>query len=85
MSATRELSHDEVARHCTKDDCWIIIVSNGIARVYDITKFLPQHPGGPEIVLDFAGKDATEAFEDIGHSINARALLDEYLIGISTV
>jgi len=28
-----------------------------------------------------AGRDATEAFEDVGHSDEARAILDKYLVG----
>lgn len=32
-------------------------------------------------MLEEAGKDATEAFEDIGHSDEARAQLDKMLLG----
>lgn len=49
--------------------------------MYDVTKYLNDHPGGPEIMLDLAGKDADEMFEDIGHSSEARTKLKEYLIG----
>ena len=31
--------------------------------------------------LSFAGGDATEAFEDVGHSTDARDLMKDYLIG----
>lgn len=34
-------------------------------KVYDLTKFLPEHPGGQKIILKYAGRDATEAFEPI--------------------
>lgn len=40
-----------------------------------------QHPGGDEVLLGEAGRDATEAFEDVGHSDEARALLDQYFVG----
>ena len=40
-----------------------------------------QHPGGEEIMIENAGLDATEAFEDVGHSTDAREMLAEYLIG----
>jgi len=36
--------------------------------VYDVTKYLDDHPGGSEIIVEYAGKDATDMFEDIGHS-----------------
>ena len=53
----------------------------GGAKVYDVTKYLDDHPGGAEVMLDVAGQDADEFFEDIGHSKEARAELKQYLIG----
>jgi hypothetical protein len=41
----------------------------------------PQHPGGDEVLYGEAGRDATEAFEDVGHSDEAREILDKYLVG----
>ncbi len=49
--------------------------------MYDVTKYLNDHPGGPEIMMEYAGKDAHDMFEDIGHSKEARATLEKYLIG----
>ena len=46
-----------------------------------MSKYLEDHPGGPEIILDVAGKDATEDFEDTGHSGDARETMKEFLIG----
>lgn len=43
--------------------------------------FFLQHPGGEEVLLEQAGKDASEAFEDVGHSTDARELMKRYLIG----
>ncbi|KAH6609633.1 glutamate decarboxylase [Trichoderma cornu-damae] len=37
---------------------WLIVENN----VYDITKFLDEHPGGSKILKRFAGKNATKAF-----------------------
>ena len=51
------------------------------SKVYDVTKFLSEHPGGEEILLECAGVDATEGFEDVGHSADARELLQDYLVG----
>jgi len=47
---------DELGQHKTEKDCWIGIHG----KVYDITKFLSDHPGGPETVLEVAGTNATE-------------------------
>lgn len=43
--------------------------------------FLLQHPGGEEVLLEQAGKDATEEFEDVGHSSDAREVMKKYKIG----
>lgn len=32
-------------------------------------------------MLDVAGQDATEAFEDVGHSDEARETLDQLIVG----
>ncbi|KAI6007448.1 FMN-dependent dehydrogenase-domain-containing protein [Pisolithus albus] len=38
--------------------CWVIIRN----RVYDVTDFIFNHPGGPQVIMDYAGQDATAAF-----------------------
>ena len=39
------------------------------------------HRGGEEVLLDVGGQDATEAFEDVGHSDEARTILDGLIKG----
>ena len=56
---------------------WIILHE----QVYDVSAFLPEHPGGPEIILEMAGKDATEYFEKYRHSSIARRLAERLVIG----
>jgi cytochrome b involved in lipid metabolism len=53
----------KVAKHNTESDCWIVLGEPGSRKVYRIEKYLPDHPGGPEIVLDVAGGDAHQEFE----------------------
>jgi cytochrome-b5 reductase len=50
--------------------------------VYSVADYLDEHPGGEQILLDTAGTDATTAFEDIGHSEDAREKLAKYVIGV---
>ncbi|KAE8684608.1 Cytochrome b5 [Hibiscus syriacus] len=50
-------------------------------QVYNVTKFLEDHPDGDEVLLSATGKDATDDFEDVGHSSSARAMLDEFYVG----
>merc|ERR1711983_632828 len=52
---------EEVAKHTTKEDCWVILHG----RVLNVTSFLSQHPGGELAILTFAGKDATAEFDMI--------------------
>jgi cytochrome b involved in lipid metabolism len=40
------------------------------------------YSGGEEVLLDVAGQDATEAFEDVGHSDEARETLSQLQIGV---
>ena len=40
-----------------------------------------MHSGGEEVLLDVAGQDATEAFEDVGHSDEAREILEGLRVG----
>jgi L-lactate dehydrogenase (cytochrome) len=34
-------------------------------NVYDVTRFVPQHPGGSKVILQLAGTDATEEYDPI--------------------
>ncbi|KAL7004121.1 Structural maintenance of chromosomes protein 5 [Cystobasidiomycetes sp. EMM_F5] len=49
--------------------------------VYAVAPFVDEHPGGDEVLYGEAGRDATEAFEDVGHSDEAREILDKYIVG----
>ena len=50
-------------RHSTRDDCWCAIHG----KVYNVTSFLDDHPGGANIMVKYAGKDATQAFDQSAH------------------
>lgn len=119
MAPAKEYTLDEISKHTSAEDCWLIIgnQSNGTfvvvvvviahverllthhhcwfsflfvflsfkkkggPKVYNVTKYLDDHPGGAEVMLDVAGQDADEFFEDIGHSREAREELKKYYIG----
>ncbi|NP_001089316.1 cytochrome b5 type B (outer mitochondrial membrane) L homeolog [Xenopus laevis] len=68
---------EELRKRNSAKDLWLVIHG----RVYDITKFVEEHPGGEEVLFEQAGADATESFEDVGHSIDAREMLKQYYIG----
>uniref|UniRef100_A0A1A8K0M9 Cytochrome b5 type B n=1 Tax=Nothobranchius kuhntae TaxID=321403 RepID=A0A1A8K0M9_NOTKU len=68
---------EDVRVHNMINDTWLIIHD----KVYDISKFIEEHPGGEEVLLEQGGADATESFEDVGHSSDAREILQQYYIG----
>jgi len=55
------LTGAEVAKHGSRESCWVIVHGHA----YDVTEFLPEHPGGAGIILKYAGRDATAEFEPI--------------------
>jgi cytochrome b involved in lipid metabolism len=67
----------EVAKHNKKSDAWMIINN----KVYDVTEWIPNHPGG-NIILKGIGKDATYMFENLHkHGVYANKILKKYYIG----
>ncbi|GAA6061068.1 hypothetical protein JCM10212_000111 [Sporobolomyces blumeae] len=54
----KEYTLDEVAKHNSKDDCWVVI--NG--QVLDVTEFKADHPGGEKAIMLYAGKECSEEF-----------------------
>ncbi|KAH9926748.1 oxidoreductase [Fomitopsis serialis] len=76
----RILTSEDVAAHSTAESCWV--TRNG--KVYDVTNFLADHPGGDDLILNYAGKDVEEIMRDPlehDHSDSAYDMLDECFIG----
>ncbi|XP_001599648.1 cytochrome b5 type B [Nasonia vitripennis] len=71
------ISLEEISWHDTIDDCWLVICD----YVYNCTEFIKNHPGGQDVLLEYAGRDATLAFVGSGHSQGANRLLEKFLIG----
>jgi flavocytochrome c len=55
----KEFTMEEVAKHNKKDDLWVVV--KGV--VMDLSNWLDEHPGGPQAIMNFMGRDATEEFE----------------------
>ncbi|ODV64098.1 Flavocytochrome c [Ascoidea rubescens DSM 1968] len=55
----KEYSMNEIAKHTKEDDCWIAVKG----AVLDVSNFYDDHPGGKQSLVNFGGKDASEAFE----------------------
>ncbi|KAL0958149.1 hypothetical protein HGRIS_000316 [Hohenbuehelia grisea] len=71
---------EDVAEHNTRASCW---VSRG-RKVYDVSKFLADHPGGDDLIMRQAGAPIDGVLEDTKeheHSDSAYDMLEEYLVG----
>jgi len=82
IQANTSLTSTTVATHSTKSSCWLIINN----KVYDVTQYIPFHPGGQSTITPYCGKEATNAFNTKGgggssHSSNANSLLANYYLG----
>ena len=55
----KEFTMEEVAKHNKKEDLWVVVKG----AVLDLTNWMDEHPGGPQALLNFAGRDASEEFE----------------------
>lgn len=75
------LTVEEVARHSSEQDCWMVISGT----VYDISAYVPEHPSKPSILLPWCGKEATQAYQTKTkgrtHSPQADQQLAQFAIG----
>ncbi|KAK4495314.1 hypothetical protein PRZ48_013645 [Zasmidium cellare] len=60
MTSTGAIPVSVVKQHSTPSDCWLVV--NG--KVYDLTTFAPNHPGGAHIIHKWAGRDASKTYND---------------------
>ncbi|KAI0008405.1 inositolphosphorylceramide-B C-26 hydroxylase [Xylariaceae sp. FL0662B] len=73
------LTQAEVESHNSEKSCYVRIGTN----VYDVTDFVDSHPGGPDLILSYAGKDVTAILKDEDshtHSDSAYEMIDEFHI-----
>lgn len=70
----------DVGSHNTAKSCYVTIGT----RVFDVTDFLNDHPGGGDLILEYGGKDVKDILEDEDshfHSESAYEILEDSLIG----
>eukprot|EP00756_Hemistasia_phaeocysticola_P034155 Hpha_TRINITY_DN16507_c0_g1::TRINITY_DN16507_c0_g1_i1::g.136170::m.136170 len=72
-----EVKVSELEAHSSSEDPWLEIGG----RVYAVKDYLAEHPGGEEVMLEHAGKDATVDFRNVGHGEGARKTMKKYLVG----
>ena len=71
-----QVTYASMALHDVPEDCWMEIHG----KVYDLTEYAPDHPGGPEYVTDYCGMQATRFF-DMEHSKSLLSLIKHYNLG----
>ncbi|ORX34789.1 hypothetical protein BD324DRAFT_653047 [Kockovaella imperatae] len=70
----------DVSKHKSRQSCYVSYKGS----VYDVTSFLPDHPGGDDILLQYAGADVGQIMGDETehvHSASAYDMMEEYKIG----
>lgn len=75
-------SRSAIANHNTTSSCYVTVGT----KVYDVTSFLPDHPGGGDLIAEYGGKDVTEIMKDEishAHSEAAYEVLDECFVGFA--
>ncbi|GAA96237.1 uncharacterized protein L969DRAFT_43736 [Mixia osmundae IAM 14324] len=71
----------DVAKHARPGDCWV----TRQGKVYNVTSFVEDHPGGDDLILGWAGKDVEQVMNDPvehSHSDSAFEMMEEYQVGI---
>ncbi|KAF2878390.1 FMN-dependent dehydrogenase-domain-containing protein [Massariosphaeria phaeospora] len=58
---SKVFDYAEVATHNTAESCWVVLYGD----VYDVTEFISEHPGGGKVILQLAGKDATQEYDPV--------------------
>lgn len=75
------LNWNEVRKHSTPEDCWIVIDK----KIINVTDYVKRHPGGEDKILPFCAKDATEGFATRGgdgtHSSTAKNIMMNFYVG----
>lgn len=73
-----KLSISEVKKHNSRDDCWSIVSG----KVYNLTSYMQQHPGGIELISSICGIDGSAAFSNQhGSSAKPNNVLTGLLLG----
>ena len=74
----KNYTKQQVSTHSTASNCWSIVSG----KVYNLTKWIPLHPGGQAQIKAMCGKDATAGFTgQHSGSASAKASLAKYRIG----
>jgi fatty acid desaturase/predicted heme/steroid binding protein len=71
----KQYTWEDISKHNSLKDCWIVVSG----KVYDVTTWVPKHPGGDLIRLA-AGREATALVYSY-HPPSVFAVLPKYCVG----
>lgn len=57
-NSDRKVTIEELKEHSSAGDLWLAIDG----KVYDVSDFMDEHPGGSDVMMDVAGVDATDEY-----------------------
>lgn len=77
MKQTKYYSFEEVKKHNTKGDYWVVIDDG----VYDLSKWAPHHPGGELPIRYMAGRECSDVFKAFHNSSIRETKLPLFKIG----
>jgi len=80
MVVLNKYTIEEVLKHNTRPDAWLVIDD----WVIDVTHFFTLHPGGADVLMEHIGKDASEVFRNADVHLHGKAalhLMNKFLIG----
>jgi len=64
-------------QHNKRDDIWMALHG----KVYNVTAYMPYHPGGEKELMRAAGRDGTKLFAATHGWVNAEFMLDNCMVG----
>lgn len=74
---SRAIPMSEVQEHNKAADCWVAMEG----KVYDITKYVEEHPGGEAAISKYAGQDISVPFRGDQHGSQVDDVIANYYIG----
>ena len=76
-----EITLTQIAQHSSRTSCWSAI--NG--GVYDLTSWIPNHPGGEKTILSICGIDGSDGYNgQHGGRAKIMTILGGFKIGTFT-
>ncbi|KAJ5111116.1 acyl-CoA dehydrogenase [Penicillium argentinense] len=70
ISPHASYSLEDVASHNQENSLWVIIDD----KIFDLTSYLDDHPGGKKVLLSVGGQDATKKY----HKYHRPAIMHKY-------